>query len=143
MKVRPLGDKVIVKRDEAQSKTDSGIFIPEAAKDKPKQGKIVALGSGILNKDTGKYMPFTVKKGDTVLFTTYSGTEIKIDGETFIITRNGKQVGVLTPMTRPQFARMTDVLEAFKGLPPLSFEEFRRDIDEFIDQDPTPRFFND
>jgi prevent-host-death family protein len=65
------------------------------------------------------------------------------DGETFIITRNGKQVGVLTPMTRPQFARMTDVLEAFKGLPPLSFEEFRRDIDEFIDQDPTPRFFND
>ena len=65
------------------------------------------------------------------------------DGETFIITRNGKQVGSLTPMSRPQFARMTDVLEAFKGLPPLSFEEFRRDIDEFIDQDPTPRFFND
>jgi prevent-host-death family protein len=65
------------------------------------------------------------------------------EGETFIITRNGKQIGALTPMSRPQFARMTDVLEAFKGLPPLSYEEFRRDIDEFIDQDPTPRFFND
>mgnify|MGYP000887623097 FL=1 len=95
MKVRPLGDKVIVKRDEAQSKTDSGIFIPEAAKDKPKQGKIVALGSGILNKDTGKYMPFTVKKGDTVLFTTYSGTEIKIDGETFIIMTEEDILGVI------------------------------------------------
>ncbi|MEI6878225.1 MAG: co-chaperone GroES [Planctomycetota bacterium] len=95
MKVRPLGDKVIVKRDEAQSKTDSGIFIPEAAKDKPKQGKIVALGSGILNKDTGKYMPFTVKKGDTVLFTTYSGTEIKIDGETFIIMTEEDILGII------------------------------------------------
>ena len=95
MKVRPLGDKVIVKRDEAQSKTDSGIFIPEAAKDKPKQGKIVALGSGILNKDTGKYMPFAVKKGDTVLFTTYSGTEIKIDGETFIIMTEEDILGII------------------------------------------------
>jgi chaperonin GroES len=95
MKVRPLGDKVIVKRDQAQSKTDSGIFIPEAAKDKPKQGKIVALGSGILNKDTGKYMPFTVKKGDTVLFTTYSGTEIKIDGETFIIMTEEDILGII------------------------------------------------
>ncbi|MDA0215281.1 MAG: co-chaperone GroES [Planctomycetota bacterium] len=95
MKVRPLGDKVIVKRDEAQSKTESGIFIPEAAKDKPKQGKIVALGSGILNKDTGKYMPFTVKKGDTVLFTTYSGTEIKIDDETFIIMTEEDILGII------------------------------------------------
>ena len=95
MKVRPLGDKIIVKRDEAQSNTESGIFIPEAAKDKPKQGKIVALGSGILNKDTGKYMPFTVKKGDTVLFTTYSGTEIKIDGETFIIMTEEDILGII------------------------------------------------
>ncbi|MDA1262981.1 MAG: co-chaperone GroES [Planctomycetota bacterium] len=95
MKVRPLGDKVILKRDEAQSKTESGIFIPEAAKDKPKQGKIVALGSGILNKDTGKYMPFTVKKGDTVLFTTYSGTEIKIDDETFIIMTEEDILGII------------------------------------------------
>ena len=95
MKVRPLGDKLLVKRDEAQTKTDSGIFLPETAKDKPKQGKIVALGSGILNKDTGKYMPFSVKKGDTVLFTTYSGTEIKIDGETYLIMTEEDVLGVI------------------------------------------------
>ncbi|MSR44228.1 MAG: co-chaperone GroES [Phycisphaerales bacterium] len=95
MKVRPLGDKLLVKRDEAQTKTDSGIYLPETAKDKPKQGKIVALGSGILNKDTGKYMPFSVKKGDTVLFTTYSGTEIKIDGETFLIMTEEDVLGVI------------------------------------------------
>lgn len=65
------------------------------------------------------------------------------EGETFIITRNGKHIGSLTPMSRPQFARMTDVLEAFKGLPALSFDEFRRDIDEFVNQDPTPRFINE
>ncbi len=65
------------------------------------------------------------------------------DGESFIITRKGKQVGLLTPINRPQFARMTDVLEAFKGLPEMSYAELRRDLDEFIDQDPTPRFFND
>ncbi len=95
MKVRPLGDKLLVKRDEAQTKTDSGIFIPESAKDKPKQGKIVALGSGILNKESGKYMPFTVKKGDTILFTTYSGTEIKIDGETYLIMTEEDVLGVI------------------------------------------------
>ncbi len=95
MKVRPLGDKLLVKRDEAQTKTDSGIFLPETAKDKPKQGKIVALGSGILNKETGKYMPFSVKKGDTVLFTTYSGTEIKIDGETYLIMTEEDVLGVI------------------------------------------------
>lgn len=95
MKVRPLGDKVIVKRDEAKTKTESGIFIPEGSKDKPKQGKIVAVGDGILNKDTGKYMPFTVKKGDTVLFTTYSGTELKIDGQDFIIMTEEDILGII------------------------------------------------
>ena len=64
---------------------DSGIFLPESAKDKPKEGKIVALGNGILNKETGDYLPFTVKKGDAVLFSSYAGTEIKIDGEDLII----------------------------------------------------------
>lgn len=85
MKIRPLGDKILVKRDEAQTKTDSGIFLPESAKDKPKQGKVIAVGSGILNKDTGKYMPFTVKKGDSVIFSSYSGTEVKIDNEAHLI----------------------------------------------------------
>ncbi|MAV54603.1 MAG: co-chaperone GroES [Phycisphaerae bacterium] len=85
MKVRPLGDKIIVKRAQAADRTDSGIFLPESAKDKPKEGKIVALGNGILNKETGDYLAFSVKKGDSVLFSSYAGTEIKIDGEDLII----------------------------------------------------------
>jgi len=85
MKVRPLGDKILVKRDEAASKTDSGIFLPESAKDKPKQGKVVAVGNGILNKETGQYLPFSVKKGDSVIFSSYAGTEVKIDNDTFLI----------------------------------------------------------
>jgi len=74
MKVRPLGDKLIIKRADPQTRTDSGIYLPESAKDKPKEGKVVALGNGLLNKETGDYMPFTVKKGDYVLFSSYAGT---------------------------------------------------------------------
>ena len=85
MNVRPLGDKLIVKRQEAATKTDSGIFLPESAKDKPKTGTVVALGSGNLNKETGAYLPFTVKKGETVIFSSYAGTEIKIDGDELLI----------------------------------------------------------
>ena len=64
MKVRPLGDKILIKRAEAQGRTDAGIYLPESAKDKPREGTVVATGNGILNKETGDYMPFTVKKGD-------------------------------------------------------------------------------
>ncbi|MCX5639772.1 MAG: co-chaperone GroES [Planctomycetota bacterium] len=95
MKVRPLGDKILVKRDEAATKTDSGIFLPESAKDKPKQGKVVALGSGILNKDKGTYVPFTVKKGDTVIFSSYSGTEVKIDGDPYLIMTEEEILGIV------------------------------------------------
>jgi chaperonin GroES len=95
MNVRPLGDKLLVKRAEAQTKTDSGIYLPESAKDKPKEGKIVALGQGILNKDTGKYLPFSVKKGDRVIFTSYSGTEVKIDGEDLLIMTEADILGVI------------------------------------------------
>ena len=95
MKVRPLGDKILVKRDEAATKTDSGIFLPESAKDKPKQGKVVALGAGILNKENGQYMPFTVMKGDTVIFSSYSGTEVKIDGDAFLIMTEEEILGVV------------------------------------------------
>jgi chaperonin GroES len=85
MKVRPLGDKILVKRAEAQDKTESGIFLPESAKDKPKEGKVIAVGSGILNKNTGEYMPFTVRDGDKVIFSTYSGTEVKIGDDEMLI----------------------------------------------------------
>ena len=95
MNVRPLGDKIIVKRAEAQTKTDTGIYLPESAKDKPKEGKVVALGSGILNKDTGKYLPFTVKKGDRVIFTSYSGTEIKVDNDDLLIMTEEDILGVI------------------------------------------------
>ena len=95
MNVRPLGDKILVKRAEAQTKTDAGIFLPESAKDKPKEGKVVALGSGILNKETGKYLPFTVKKGDRVIFTSYSGTEVKIDNEELLIMTEDDILGVI------------------------------------------------
>ena len=95
MKVRPLGDKIIIKRAEAQDKTEAGIFLPESAKDKPKEGKVIALGNGLLNKETGEYMPFTVKKGDRVLFNSYAGTEIKIDAEELLIMTEDDLLGVI------------------------------------------------
>jgi len=95
MKVRPLGDKIIIKRAEAQDKTEAGIFLPESAKDKPKEGKVIALGNGLLNKETGEYMPFTVKKGDRVLFNSYAGTEIKIDDEELLIMTEDDILGVI------------------------------------------------
>jgi len=95
MKVRPLGDKIIIKRAEAQHKTEAGIYLPESAKDKPKEGKVIALGNGLLNRDTGEYMPFTVKKGDRVLFNSYAGTEIKIDDEEFLIMTEDDILGVI------------------------------------------------
>jgi len=95
MKVRPLGDKILIKRSEAQDKTDSGIYLPESAKDKPREGKVIALGDGVLNKDTGERLPFTVRKGDRVLFTSYGGTEIKIDGQDLLIMSEEDILGVV------------------------------------------------
>ncbi len=83
--IRPLHDKILVKRDEAQTKTDSGIFLPETSKDKPKTGTIEAVGSGALNTDTGERIPLTVKKGDKVIFSSYAGTEVKLDGQELLI----------------------------------------------------------
>ena len=95
MKVKPLGDKLLVKRAEAEDRTESGIYIPESAKDKPKEGKIIALGNGNLNKDTGEYLPFTVKKGDRIIFTSYAGSEIKIDNEDFLIMTEDDILGII------------------------------------------------
>jgi chaperonin GroES len=94
-KVRPLGDKILVKRAEAQDKTESGIYLPESAKDKPKEGKVVALGNGNLNKETGEYLPFTVKKGDRVIFSSYAGTEVKLEDEEFLIMSEDDILGVI------------------------------------------------
>ena len=83
--IRPLHDKIIVKRDAAETKTDSGIFLPETSKDKPKTGTVEAVGDGALNTDTGARIPLSVKKGDRVIFSSYSGTEVKLDGNELLI----------------------------------------------------------
>ena len=95
MNVRPLGDKILIKRADPETKTDAGIFLPESAKDKPKEGKVLAVGNGRLNKDTGEYIPFTVKKGDRVIFTSYAGTEIKIGDEDILIVTEDDILGVI------------------------------------------------
>lgn len=95
MNVRPLGDKIIIRRDEADTKTDSGIYLPESAKDQPRQGTVVALGNGVLNRESGEYMPFTVKKGDSVLFSSYGGTEIKVDGDDMLIMTEDDVLGII------------------------------------------------
>ena len=83
-KLRPLGDKILVKRVEAETKTKSGIVLPDSAKEKPKRGKVISVGDG-RRLDNGERAPFSVKKGDEVIFTSYAGTEVKIDGEELMI----------------------------------------------------------
>jgi chaperonin GroES len=83
--IRPLHDKILIKRDEAETKTESGIYLPETSKDKPKTGTVEAVGDGALNTETGSRIPLTVKKGDRVIFSSYSGTEVKLDGQELLI----------------------------------------------------------
>jgi chaperonin GroES len=95
MKIRPLQDRVIVKRLETGvEKTKGGIIIPDSAKEKPEQGKIVAVGKGKLNDD-GKLMAVGVKVGETILFGKYSGSEVKLDGEEHLIMREEDILGVV------------------------------------------------
>ena len=82
--VTPLGDKVLVRRLEAEEKTAGGIVLPDTAKEKPKEGKVIALGSGKLLED-GTRGSFQLKKGDRILFSSYAGTEVKIDGEEYLL----------------------------------------------------------
>ncbi len=84
MKVVPLNDKIVVKRVEAEDKTAGGIVLPDTAKEKPRQGKVLSVGEGKL-LDSGKRAPFQVKEGDRVLFSSYSGNEVNIDGEDLLV----------------------------------------------------------
>jgi chaperonin GroES len=86
MKIRPLQDRILVKRIEEEEKTKGGIIIPDTAKEKPQEGKVVAVGKGKVTED-GKLQPLDVKKGDRVLFNKYSGTEVNVDGEEHLIIR--------------------------------------------------------
>jgi chaperonin GroES len=95
MKIRPLQDRVMVKRlENGVEKTKGGIIIPDTAKQKPEQGKIVAVGKGKVNDD-GKVMPVGVKVGDTILFGKYSGSEVELDGEEHLIMREEDILGVV------------------------------------------------
>ena len=94
MKIRPLQDRVIVKRLEEEEKTKGGIIIPDTAKEKPQEGKVIAVGKGKMT-DEGKLIPLDVKVGDKILFGKYSGTEIKIEGEEHLIMREEDILGVI------------------------------------------------
>ncbi|RII28580.1 MAG: co-chaperone GroES [Geobacter sp.] len=94
MNLRPLQDRIIVKRLEEETKTAGGILIPDTAKEKPQQGEVVAVGKGKLTED-GKTIPMDVKVGDKVLFGKYSGTEIKLNGQDYLIMREDDILGVL------------------------------------------------
>ncbi len=94
MAIRPLDDRILIKRLEAEEKTAGGIVLPDTAKEKPQRGKVVAVGQGRLLED-GKRFPPSVKPGDTVLFSKYAGTDIKIDGEEHTIMRESELLGVL------------------------------------------------
>ncbi len=94
MKVRPLRDRVIVKRLEEEEKTKGGIIIPDTAKEKPIEGKVIAVGDGKIKED-GKKIPMEVKKGNRVLFAKYAGTEIKIDGEEHLMMKEDDILGII------------------------------------------------
>ncbi len=94
MKIKPMNDRVLVLRVAEEQKTAGGIIIPDTAKEKPQEGKVVAVGSGKMGED-GKRVPLEVKKGDRVLFSKYAGTEIKVDGVEHVFMREDDILGVL------------------------------------------------
>jgi chaperonin GroES len=94
MKIRPLQDRILVKRIEEEETTAGGIIIPDTAKEKPMEGKVVAVGRGKVSED-GKLIPLDLKKGDRILFSTFAGTEVKIGGEEHLIMREEDVLGVI------------------------------------------------
>jgi chaperonin GroES len=94
MRIRPLGDKVLVKRAEGESRTQSGIFLPESAKEKPQEAKVIAVGDGRL-LENGSRAEFQVKKGDTVLIAKWGGTEIKLEDEEMLIMAEDDILGIV------------------------------------------------
>ena len=94
MGFKPLHDRVLVERIEAEEKTAGGIIIPDNAKEKPQQGKVIATGTGAVN-DNGQVTPLAVKTGDTILFGKWSGTEIKLDGKDYLIMKESDILGIM------------------------------------------------
>ncbi|MBU2446880.1 MAG: co-chaperone GroES [Bacteroidetes bacterium] len=95
LSIKPLSDRVIVKPSPAEEVTKGGIFLPDTAQEKPQKGEIVAVGAGKVAEDSGKVIPMSVKVGDIVLYGKYSGTEIKIDGEEYLIMRESDIFAIL------------------------------------------------
>ncbi len=102
-KFTPLHDRILVRRVEEAGTTRGGIIIPDSAKDKPQEGEVVSVGKGKINEE-GKVHPLDVKEGDRILFGKYSGTEIKLDGEDFIIMREEEVLGVITGAAKKELA---------------------------------------
>ncbi len=102
-KFTPLHDRILVRRVEEADTTRGGIIIPDTAKDKPQEGEVISTGKGKINEE-GKVRPLDVKEGDRILFGKYSGTEIKIDGEDFIIMREEEVLGVLSGAAKKETA---------------------------------------
>jgi chaperonin GroES len=94
-KIRPLGDKVLVQRDESAEMTESGLYLPEQAKDKPKTGVVIAVGEGALSTDTGERTPMTVKKNDRVIFSSYAGAEVKLGEDELLIMSEDEILAVI------------------------------------------------
>jgi chaperonin GroES len=94
MAFRPLGDRVLVKRVEEESKTKGGIIIPDTAKEKPQEGEVISVGEGARDED-GKRVPMDVKQGDRILFGKWSGTEVKLEGEDLIIMKESDILGIV------------------------------------------------
>ena len=100
MKFRPLHDRVVVKRIEAEEKTRGGIIIPDTAKEKPQEGEVIAVGPGARD-DSGKLIALELKAGDRILFGKWSGTEIKLDGEDFLIMKESDVMGIIEGAAAP------------------------------------------
>jgi len=100
-KFTPLHDRILVRRVEEAETTRGGIIIPDSAKDKPQEGEVISAGKGKINEE-GKVRPLDVKEGDRILFGKYSGTEIKLDGEDFIIMREEEVLGIITGATKKE-----------------------------------------
>jgi len=102
-KFTPLHDRILVRRVEEAETTRGGIIIPDSAKDKPQEGEVISTGKGKVNED-GKVFPLAVKEGDRILFGKYAGTEIKLDGEDFVIMREEEVLGIITGAAKRETA---------------------------------------
>jgi chaperonin GroES len=105
MKIRPLHDRVVVRRIENDENKIGGLYIPDSAKEKPQEGEVIAVGNGKINEKTGERTPLELKAGDKILFGKYSGSDIKLDGEEYMIMREDEVLGILEGAPTPAPAK--------------------------------------